>query len=172
MSKIRKYALLKTGTHTEEYVDYVFRCIDPDFLIPAGRPLICEYNRHNSHTYISKCCKDKDLCNADLNLKLAPITNVQPNSNPSSTTGSSFNSSVNLPHSNGSLPLSLTVLLPSCIIAALLLFALFILAFIFRRKDIVRIKCLCFECVHRGATGNSPLNLNGSSTTTMQSQSR
>ena len=39
-----------------------------------------------------------------------------------------------------------------------------------RRKDNVRIKCLCFECVHRGETGTSGLNLNGSSTTVIQGQ--
>ena len=68
------------------------------------------------------------------------------------------------------LPLSLTVLLPSCIISGLLLFALFFLVFMCRRKDNIRIKCLCFECVHRGETGTSGLNLNGSSTTMIQGQ--
>ena len=167
--KIMQYFSSNIGAHTEEYVDHIFRCLDPDFLIPRGRPLVCEYNRHNNHTYIAKCCKDRDLCNGDLNLKLAPIIDVDAGPDPSATVESKINSSLNS-DLNGSLPLSLTVLLPSCIIAGILLFALFILAFICRRKDNIRIKCLCFECVHRGTTGTSALNLNGSSTTMMQGQ--
>ena len=159
------------GIHTEEYVDHVFRCIDSDFLIPKGRPLICEYNRHNNHTYVAKCCKNKDYCNNALNLKLAPNIDVAPSPIPGLTFGTTDESSVQSDSNTSStLPLSLTVLLPSCIISGLLLLALFILVFMCRRKDNVRIKCLCFECVHRGETGNSGLNLNGSSTTVIQGQ--
>ena len=164
---------LYIGTHVGDDVDHVFRCIDSDFLIPKGRPLICEYNRHNNHTYIAKCCKDKDLCNDQLNLELAaPNIDIEPRSGPTTTPegGSPENSSIAADSSTPSLSLSLTVLLPSCIISGLLLFALFILVFMCRRKGPTRIKCICFECVHRGETGSSRLNLNGSSTTVIQGQ--
>lgn len=162
----------RRGSHSEDYVDHVFRCIDPDFLIPKGRPLICEYNRHNNHTYVAKCCKDKDLCNGALNLKLAnPNSVVAPSPDPTSSSLGPSNVDPSVDTGGASaLPLSLTVLLPSCIIAGLLLLALFIIVLMCRRKDNIRIKCLCFECVHRGETGTSGLNLNGSSTTMIQGQ--
>ena len=166
------FKILFSGSHREEYVDHVFRCIDPDFLIPKGRPLICEYNRHNNHTYVAKCCKDKDLCNGALNLKLAnPNGVVDPSPDPTSSSLGTSNIDPSIDTDGAStLPLSLTVLLPSCIISGLLLLALFLLVFMCRRKDNIRIKCLCFECVHRGETGASGLNLNGSSTTMIQGQ--
>ena len=173
ISEVQLFNLpLILGSHSEDYVDHVYRCIDPDYLIPKGRPLICEYNRHNNHTYVAKCCKDKDLCNGALNLKLAnPDGVVAPSPDPTSSSLGPSNVDPSVDTGGASaLPLSLTVLLPSCIIAGLLLLALFILVLMCRRKDNIRIKCLCFECVHRGETGTSGLNLNGSSTTMIQGQ--
>ena len=142
----------------EEYLERRNRCIDPDFLIPYDRPFICEYNKKRGHEYVSKCCKDKDLCNEGLDLQLAtPIKSSYTNSTTDSSLGSLGKSDI-----NSSLPLSLTVLLPACLVVTLLLISLGILALICRRKDSVRIKCLCFECVHRGGA-RSTLSLNGGS---------
>ena len=143
----------------EEYLDFGLRCIDPDFLIPYDRPFICEYNKKRGHEYVSKCCKDKDLCNKALDLQLHTIKSSDFNNTTDTSLGSLGKSDI-----NGSLPLSLTVLLPACLVVTLLLISLGILALICRRKDSVRIKCLCFECVHRGGA-RSTLSLNGGSST-------
>ena len=45
-------------------------CLTPDQLLPPGRPFICEYNRRQTHKYISGCCQDGDFCNAHLQLVL------------------------------------------------------------------------------------------------------
>ena len=151
----------------EEYLDFGLRCIDPDYLIPYDRPFICEYNKKRGHEYVSKCCKDKDLCNKALDLQLTtPIKSSDSNSTTDTSLGSLGKSDI-----NGSLPLSLTVLLPACLVVTLLLISLGILALICRRKDSVRIKCLCFECVHRGARGTYALSLNGGSSTGITGQS-
>ena len=49
------------------------RCVDADFLIPRQRPLICEYNRHQNHTYISACCDNHNLCNSAQQLPLRSV---------------------------------------------------------------------------------------------------
>ena len=46
------------------------KCLEEDQLWPKKRPLICEYNRRRSDKYVSKCCSDRDYCNAHLNLVL------------------------------------------------------------------------------------------------------
>ena len=46
------------------------KCLEEEQLWPKKRPLICEYNRRKSDTYVSKCCSDRDYCNAHLNLVL------------------------------------------------------------------------------------------------------
>ncbi len=46
------------------------RCLDPEKLIPKGRPFICEYSRRNAHKYKSACCSDGDFCNGNLDLVL------------------------------------------------------------------------------------------------------
>jgi len=52
-------------------VDAVLRCVDRQFLIPPGRPFVCEHNLRRNHTYVNKCCHDRDMCNERLNLTLA-----------------------------------------------------------------------------------------------------
>ena len=46
------------------------KCLAEDQLWPKKRPLLCEHNRRRSHIYVSKCCSDRDYCNAHLNLVL------------------------------------------------------------------------------------------------------
>jgi hypothetical protein len=41
--------------------------------MPAGRPILCEYNRNKADIFVSGCCKDADLCNERMNLPLAPL---------------------------------------------------------------------------------------------------
>ena len=41
--------------------------------MPAGRPILCEYNRNKADIFVSGCCKDSDLCNERMNLTLAPL---------------------------------------------------------------------------------------------------
>ena len=51
---------------------YSCRCLDAESLMPAGRPILCEYNRNKADIYVSGCCKDSDMCNERMNLTLAP----------------------------------------------------------------------------------------------------
>ena len=46
------------------------RCLEPHLLVPRGRPFICEYNRRNSHKFVSACCSERNYCNENLNLVL------------------------------------------------------------------------------------------------------
>ncbi len=62
-------------------VDRVTRCIDSMYLIPPQRPFLCEFNHRQNHTFVSKCCKDSDLCNKDSILKLAPLPPSMSNQN-------------------------------------------------------------------------------------------
>jgi hypothetical protein len=64
------FASLKRASRGGQ-VDAVLRCVDRQYLIPPRRPFICEHNLKRNHTYVNKCCDDKDLCNQDLNLTLA-----------------------------------------------------------------------------------------------------
>eukprot|EP00095_Tigriopus_kingsejongensis_P006114 snap_masked-scaffold98_size375582-processed-gene-0.0 protein:Tk06114 transcript:snap_masked-scaffold98_size375582-processed-gene-0.0-mRNA-1 annotation:"activin receptor type i" len=50
-------------------VDRVERCMDPEFLIPAQRPFVCEHNQHRNHTYKNACCRENG-CNRGLDLSL------------------------------------------------------------------------------------------------------
>ncbi len=50
------------------------RCLDPDKLIPKGKPIICQYSRSNEDKYKSACCSDSDFCNDKLNLVLNTTT--------------------------------------------------------------------------------------------------
>ena len=79
---------LKRGANNGEVVRST-RCIDKNFLIPIERPFVCEYNLRLNHTYISACCKDKDYCNADLQLRLAPYKGEGTTSKPGGSTGGS-----------------------------------------------------------------------------------
>ena len=49
------------------------RCLQPEQLLPPGRPFICEYSRKNGHKYVSECCDEADFCNSNLVLKLAQL---------------------------------------------------------------------------------------------------
>jgi len=49
---------------------HVMRCLEEKMLMPKGRPWICEYNRRNSHKFVSACCSERNYCNENLNLVL------------------------------------------------------------------------------------------------------
>jgi len=54
----------------ETKVVRIDRCVDADYLIPRQRPIICEYNRRHTHSYVSACCDSHNLCNSEQNLPL------------------------------------------------------------------------------------------------------
>lgn len=58
--------LLKNGT-----VDRSTRCIDKHILVPSQRPIVCDYNQRQAHTYKHACCRTP-MCNRVLNLTLSP----------------------------------------------------------------------------------------------------
>jgi len=75
------------------------KCLEEDQLWPKKRPLICEYNRRRSDKYVSKCCSDRDYCNAHLNLVL--------NSTETTNSGGQYGSTS---HQNLLLPITLSVI--------------------------------------------------------------
>lgn len=100
----------KTG---QELLDRVDRCIDRAYLLPPERPLLCEYNRKQSHKYVSRCCKDKDFCNRDLILELSPVPESAQQTGEGGTGGHQWNDTT----------LVLAILVPICCI----LFAILII---------------------------------------------
>jgi len=46
------------------------RCLDQKDLYPPEKPVQCEYSQKTNETFVIKCCKDADMCNAELKPEL------------------------------------------------------------------------------------------------------
>ena len=67
------FVSLTRSKRDPEKIEKSFRCLDQAFLIPPQRPIVCEYNHNQNHTYVSKCCKGSDFCNIEMDIQLAPL---------------------------------------------------------------------------------------------------
>lgn len=52
---------------------HIFGCISDRDCAPRQRPLLCHENYNLGHRIKSKCCRDSDFCNADLQLELEKV---------------------------------------------------------------------------------------------------
>jgi hypothetical protein len=144
------------------------RCLEPKFLIPRGRPLVCEYSRLNAHKYMSQCCSDGDFCNQDIHL----VLNITDDNQLPSSLGGGGDGSIYGSKSEVLVP----VLVSTCILVALLCLVTATLLLMRRRRrrktrsPSKEIKT-CWCCLKKGVTEDGYHQVEVRSNTTTDSSS-